>query len=326
MKNKTTASILMALVIIASSIIVGADKIEIPRGKSSDVCDIEIEKFIIVNGIFKKYVNVSIGDTVIFGINLTNTGNTLIARCNVTDYLPDGLTYLSSTIPPDYVSDENVIYWSFLNLTPYGSKAIRIYASADTPGEKNNVVCAIAYSSGGKVVYDNSSATVFVEETSVINISLYTGWNVVTIPVENSYTASSLYADIPGCNIILIWNTSIQNFDVYVPGSPYDYPIENGKGYIIGMSHDSLFSVTGDPIQTVNISLQIGWNMLGWFKEQPTTASSICNSIPGCTLLMVWNTTQQDFNLYIPGGPVDFLIHQGDGFLVAVNQESIWNG
>ncbi|HEC77412.1 MAG TPA: hypothetical protein ENI33_09205 [Thermoplasmatales archaeon] len=158
------------------------------------------------------------------------------------------------------------------------------------------------------------------------NLSLSKGWNLITLPVENNYTASSLYADIPGCNIILSWNASIADFDLYVPGSPNDFVIENGTGYLIGVENDTFLNITGMPIESVNVPLYIGWNMLGWFNSTPTNASSLLNSIPGCNIVLKWNNSKEDFDLYAPGVPNNFIIKQGDGFLIAVNQESIWHG
>jgi len=34
----------------------------------------------------------------------------------------------------------------------------------------------------------------------------------------------------------------------------------------------------------------------------------------------------QDFIVYTAGSPLDFLIKQGDGFFVAVSQQSQWHG
>ncbi|MCD6171423.1 MAG: VCBS repeat-containing protein, partial [Thermoplasmata archaeon] len=52
------------------------------------------------------------------------------------------------------------------------------------------------------------------------NIYLDTGWNFVTLPCDSIYNASSLYNSIQGCNLILKWNNSKNDFDVYTHGSP----------------------------------------------------------------------------------------------------------
>ena len=174
----------------------------------------------------------------------------------------------------------------------------------------------------------NSNSTIIYQfeiGVAYICLNLHSGWNFITIPVENNYTASSLYNSIEGCNIILKWNNSKNDFDVYVHGSPYNFAIENGVGYFISVSSNTNFSTSNFSITSVNITLLPGWNSLGWFKEEPTNASSIYNSIPACNIVLKWNNSRNDFDVYVPSSP-NFVIEQGDGFIVAVNQRSIWNG
>ncbi|HEC76379.1 MAG TPA: hypothetical protein ENI33_03855 [Thermoplasmatales archaeon] len=48
-------------------------------------------------------------------------------------------------------------------------------------------------------------------------------------------------------------------------------------------------------------------------------------NITGCNIVLGWNASVQDFELYAPGVPNDFVVTRGDGFLVAVDEESIWH-
>ncbi|HEC76796.1 MAG TPA: hypothetical protein ENI33_06020 [Thermoplasmatales archaeon] len=155
--------------------------------------------------------------------------------------------------------------------------------------------------------------------------SLQKGWNLITLPIKTGYNASLLYKDIRKCLIILKWNSSKQNFELYVPSSPYDFEIENGHGYLIAVENNTKFTLTGISVGNVSIPLYIGWNMLGWFKENEITASSIYENITGCQIVLKWNNSKDDFDLYVPGLS-DFIIKRGDGFLVAVSEESIWHG
>ena len=152
------------------------------------------------------------------------------------------------------------------------------------------------------------------------------GWNFITLPLKNDYTASTLYQDIPYCSIVMKWNASKGDFDLYVPGSPYDFAIEDGVGYFIAVTQNSSLYLEGVAIESVNVTLYVGWNALGWFKENVTHASSLYTNITACTILLKWNTSQGNFDLYVPGSPYDFEIRQGEGFLVAVEQASEWHG
>jgi len=189
-------------------------------------------------------------------------------------------------------------------------------------GEGWHTICAGA--SDGERFSSISYEKVMVVNAP-FNISLYQGWNFVTIACENNYTASSLYNDIQGCNLILKWNNSKNDFDVYTHGSPNNFAIENGTGYFISVSNNTNLSVTGLPIQSVNITLLVGWNSLGWFKEEQTNASDIYNSIAGCNIVLRWNNSRNDFDVYVPNAP-DFVIERGNGFFVSVSQQSQWHG
>ncbi|HEC82812.1 MAG TPA: hypothetical protein ENI53_02890 [Thermoplasmatales archaeon] len=122
------------------------------------------------------------------------------------------------------------------------------------------------------------------------------------------------------------WNATAQDFILYVPGRPYDFEIENGRGYLVGVTDNVIFSISGIDIVSVSVPLKIGWNMLGWFKQNETTASSLYNAIENCSIVLKWDAIQQDFILYVPGSPYNPKITRGDGFLVAVTEQSIWYG
>jgi len=186
-------------------------------------------------------------------------------------------------------------------------------------GNKNGIATLIAEYNG------LNDSIVFNINSSMFSFMLHQGWNFVTLPCENNYTASSLYNSIQGCNLILKWNNSKNDFDVYVPGSPNNFAIENGIGYFISVDYDTIFSLLCNPIQSVNITLLVGWNSLGWFKEEQTNASNIYNSISGCNIVLRWNNSRDDFDVYVPGAP-DFVIEQGNGFFVSVSQQSQWHG
>ncbi|KAA0001179.1 MAG: hypothetical protein FE046_02520 [Thermoplasmata archaeon] len=51
-----------------------------------------------------------------------------------------------------------------------------------------------------------------------LNFTLYTGWNLITIPVENNYTASDLAALIPECDMIAWWDASTGTYKTFIVG------------------------------------------------------------------------------------------------------------
>ncbi len=66
-------------------------------------------------------------NTVLFRINVTNDGNKILGPIYVTDTLPEGLTFINSSLRPEEVS-EGVIRWSLISLQIGGKQTITIRA------------------------------------------------------------------------------------------------------------------------------------------------------------------------------------------------------
>jgi len=94
------------------------------------------------------------------------------------------------------------------------------------------------------------------------------------------------------------------------------------------MTSTDTLSVLGYPITNVSIPLKVGWNLIGWYHEYDTTASSLSENISGCVSVSMWNATLQTYKTYIVGGPpsFDFPIVRGMGLFVDVSEESVWHG
>ncbi|RLF33015.1 MAG: hypothetical protein DRN07_03655 [Thermoplasmata archaeon] len=176
-----------------------------------------------------------------------------------------------------------------------------------------------------------------VEPTVSLNYTLYSGWNLITIPAENNYTASDLAALIPGCEMIAWWNAASGTYKTFIvgvtpPGSPYDFDIADGVGYYVKVAGDTHLVITnGTPLDSVNVTLYPGWNTIGWWSAVPTTASSLAGNITNCTMLAQWNAATSSYTTFLvgitpPGSPWDFTVERGMGFFVKVTSGSVWHG
>lgn len=202
--------------------------------------------------------------------------------------------------------------------------SVKIYALNETGERKEELKAKI---NNGWLIFDineNYSTLWYEINFSKYFFNLYYGWNMVTLPYENNYNASILYSKIKNCEAIVRWNASKQRFEIYVPSCPYDFKMENGVGYLIGVSNNEIYPIYGIPIRNVSIPLKIGWNFLGWFKENSTNASFLYNNITACKVVLRWNASIHDFDLYVGASSYDFEIRQGEGFFVAVTEESTW--
>lgn len=88
--------------------------------------------------------------TALFRINLTNDGNKTLGPIYVTDRLPEGLTFINSSLRPDTTGRE--IRWSLPSLQIGGKQSITLRASLkDTRSQFINLVDVSAQYNGGVV-------------------------------------------------------------------------------------------------------------------------------------------------------------------------------
>jgi len=255
----------------------------------------------------------------------------------VTDYLPDSLEYMNGAFPrePDSISpDGKVLNWSFPDPLPI-CNWIYIEFNATITGFDEEVINLVNVSGYCDIadtwVVDEDEAIVNSGEITV-DIPLTSGWNQITIPVENNWMASTLGENITGCTQVSYWNNTLdayQDWLVDYPDPEDDYPIEDGRSYFVYVNTNSLLQVSGSPVGSVSVPLGIGWNMLGWNKDDYTMASSLGENITGCTQVSYWNNTldaYQDWLVDYPDPEDDYPISQGMGFFVYTDESSVWHG
>jgi hypothetical protein len=106
-----------------------------------------------------------------------------------------------------------------------------------------------------------------------------------------------------------------------------DFPILDGTGYFVYVTDDSYLNITGFPIASVNISLYTQWNLIGWYKETSTNASSLGAALHDCTTICMYNSTTKSFTTHVVGIPYnDFSITPGMGLFIYATSDSYWTG
>jgi len=161
-----------------------------------------------------------------------------------------------------------------------------------------------------------------------VDIDLSNGWNLITIPMENTWMASTLAENITGCEMISWFDAENQTYKTHIVGVPlYDFEINGGYGLFVLVDQNSLFSVYGPPISDVSVPLFVGWNMIGWGHDYNTTASSLSENISGCEMVSWFDAENQTFKTHIVGVPIyDFTIMQGMGLFLYTDEASVWHG
>jgi uncharacterized repeat protein (TIGR01451 family) len=91
------------------------------------------------------------GTTALFRINLTNDGNKTLGPIYVTDSLPEGLTFIDSSLRPDEITGRQ-IRWSLISLQIGGMQSITLRANIkDTGSRFINLVDVSAQYNGGVI-------------------------------------------------------------------------------------------------------------------------------------------------------------------------------
>lgn len=151
--------------------------------------------------------------------------------------------------------------------------------------------------------------------------SLSKGWNLITLPLQNSTyaRAGDLVNGIgSNCTHIARWNTSKQAFDLFWIGAPgiNNFTLEAGVGYNVYVTADTNFKLTGTKISTAAPSLMKDWNLLGWYNDTSTDAKTLAQS-KGYSSLAYWNNTKQRFVTYIRSTDIgNFVVKKGKGYFV----------
>jgi PKD repeat protein len=177
---------------------------------------------------------------------------------------------------------------------------------------------------------DDVCQLIMVIDGIIIYLDFCIGWNLMTVPMENTMWASDLSENITGCTSVSKWDNVNQTYYTYIVGGPdsFDFQLQDGLGYFVDVIQPTNCSFTGTPIDLVNVSLQMGWNLIGWYHQDNTTAMSLSENISGCLSVSKWDNVNQTYYTYIVGGPdsFDFTITCGMGLFVDVTEESVWYG
>jgi hypothetical protein len=194
------------------------------------------------------------------------------------------------------------------------------YWSGDLSGDINPDVINMT---GNKTVTAHFSPL-----ASSVNISLYPGWNLITIPLETVWTAEDLGDNITGCTLVLKFQGDTQQFFTHVVNTPVNnFPLENGVGYFVFVTTDSTFVYSGTPVTNVSVHLFTGWNLIGWYNEFTTMAVPLGQNITDCTLVVSYDSQTPAFITCIINPPIgNFPVARGMGLFVFVTSESDWYG
>jgi hypothetical protein len=125
----------------------------------------------------------------------------------------------------------------------------------------------------------NATSEITIAEKQDIWVS--TGWNIFSTYINTTQSMDQLVSDLEG-KVVLVKN---YNGLVYFPFWQLNQIGGNvvGAGYLINVSQNSIFSVTGTAIDptTFPISLNAGANLIGYLKKAATPVTQIFSPYAG---------------------------------------------
>lgn len=173
----------------------------------------------------------------------------------------------------------------------------------------------------------NDAKTITITIVQMFTFNLEQGWNYITLPLNTSYKyASDLANDISTCTHVIKWNSTAQSWMTYEKATGINnFTFENGVGYWVYTTTATEFTTEGTKISTQTMTLNKGWNSIGWKNDTSTTAGGLASKIENCTAVAYWNTTLGRFITYFAGSGIsDFKIEKGMACLVYVTSASVW--
>jgi len=184
------------------------------------------------------------------------------------------------------------------------------------------------FANGASTIYYDDISLVPFTNASTISLNLYEDWNMITAPLDNGWTAETLGQNITGCTTVSMFNGSTQTFTTHVVGSPHDdFAILDGMGYFIYLTQDSYLNMTSLPIASVSVPIYTGWDLIGWYHDDATTADSLGCNITDCSIVSMFNGSTQTFLSHVPGSPHDdFPVTPGMGLFIYASSDSTWTG
>ena len=166
---------------------------------------------------------------------------------------------------------------------------------------------------------ESSRSLITVVVKAKQTISLVAGWNLISFyvrPVDSSL--ATVFGGL-GTNLICA-----KTADAFYNPSQLSYynsllKIEIGKAYLVKVTTAQTFTLTGDTIGTVSVSLKKGWNMLGFPKQ---TQVVINTSVSGITTNI---NTIKNFDGYWQPSGVNSLTNftPGLGYFINVKADGL---
>ncbi|MCD4811280.1 PKD domain-containing protein [bacterium] len=169
-----------------------------------------------------------------------------------------------------------------------------------------------------------------------ITIDLYTGWNLISLPLMPEETSIAFVLSPINGNYSIIWeynaSDTFDHWKKYDPGVPFGNDLTNmepGKGYWIMMTSDDTLPISGTVPESTDIDLKINWNLVGFNSLDSKAIAEALSSInENYSIVWAYNTsdTADHWKKYDPGVPFgnDLInMEPGSGYWIMMTSDGI---
>jgi len=167
-------------------------------------------------------------------------------------------------------------------------------------------------------------------------LDLYTGWNLISLPLMPEDTSiTSLLSSING-NYSIVWaynaSDTADHWKKYDPAAPFENDLTNmmsGEGYWIMMTTDDTLNISGTVPEATDIELKSGWNLIGYNSLNPQPITNALSSING-NYSIIWAYNASDavdhWKKYDPNAPFGNdleTMSPGYGYWIMMNSDDV---
>ena len=163
---------------------------------------------------------------------------------------------------------------------------------------------------------------------------LLDGWNLVHFPIQptNFTTAQQLIIDVArsGGYVTTVARWQDQAWQEYAQRGDQtfgtNFPIQPGQAYFLRNHQPVTWPVSGPPVDQPQLTLETGWNTLGFTNPQSLTASKVVDGTTSTDLTYWLSGTWEAFvkRVYAPDNTqeygIDFDISPTTGYMIKVIQ------
>ena len=168
----------------------------------------------------------------------------------------------------------------------------------------------------------------------IYDLPLYTGWNLISLPIQPEDTnIENLLTGLSGQIVVWYYNASGDEWTVYDTNAPFPWlntlhNMDYGKAYWLKSTINQILTAQGNIVTDYTIGLKPGWNFVGYNMSTGIMPSPISGLT---TPIVAWayHTAEDEWEVYDTEAPFPWLntltnMTAGKGYWIKSSIEQDW--